>query len=152
MFNKKPAGEVIKVQPKFIVLIIILITSIFGLFIYLSAKQARNYVAADFRTAIKPTVVNGKSEFGSLRGALFYEENNFIDKAAPLIGNNPVDNKLWESHGPAIDLNNERHQYTLGNLKLPFAISKEASSDTLVVKKDNITFKFKLDARESSVQ
>lgn len=145
--DKKPSGEIIKVHPKLIVLFIVLVISLFGLFIYLSNKQAGKYKSADFNTEIKPTEVNRKEVFGSLRGALFYKKNWFIDKGALLVGNNPVDKKLWDSYGPAIDLNSEPHHYTLGDLKLPFIVSKQANSDIILVKKDSLTFKFKLEAK-----
>lgn len=137
--------SLIKIPEKILVIVLISMAGLFGFAVYMSWKSAEKYVEAGFATEIKPVMVDGKKHFGSLRASIFYEENKFINSSAELVGNNPVDKELWDSHGPVVDLNNLPHQYTIGDMALPYMISKQANNDTIVVIKNNIKFRFKLD-------
>jgi len=125
-----------------IAIMIIVIVSLFGFFIYISNESAAKYLEADCKTEIKPTEFDGSVTNGSLRGGLFYEKNKFLSTSAKLIDKNPIDKKLWDSHGPLFDFDNNPHHYTLDDLSFPYILSKQSDNDTIVVIKNGITLKF----------
>jgi hypothetical protein len=141
MVNK----NLIKLPKSAIVIIVVAIVSLFVLIVCISNKSTAKYIEADFNTEIKPTELNGSETYGILRGGLFYEKNKFLSTSAKFIFNNSIDKNIWESHGPLIDFNNNPHHYTLDDLSLPYIISKQADSDTIIVIKNGIPLKFTMD-------
>jgi hypothetical protein len=50
----------------------------------------------------------------------------------------------WATHGPIIDFDTIPHQYTLGDLAIPYELSKKENCDTIVVYKDDYQLRFLL--------
>lgn len=129
----------IKLNPKIVISIIAFVVLGFLTLILISKYQVSKYFIANYETEITTVMVNG--EFGGGRGGIGYKKNHFISTSAILIENKAGYNK-WENNGPIIDFNSEPHAYTLYDLALPYTISKNANSDTLIIEKEGHVLKF----------
>ncbi|MDY0336147.1 MAG: hypothetical protein RBR47_14430 [Bacteroidales bacterium] len=102
--------------------------------IILTNHQAGKYVKLNHQMRIDSTLITGNEKYGALRGAVFYKKEHFISTSAKLLSN-PCNYDIWKSHGPLIDFNNEPHNYTLDDLRLPYIVFKASNNDTLFVEK-----------------
>ena len=130
-------------KPVFVFFIIAFVVIGFITLVQLHNKQANKYIKLNSQMKIDSTRITGNEKYGMLRGAVFYKKEYFIGKSAKLIENNCEFNS-WESNGPIIDLNSKPHDYTLGDLGLPYIVYKKANTDTLNVVKDGFNLKFLL--------
>lgn len=104
----------------------------------------RDYKAAGLNTEIKPVVIEGTEEWGYLRGAVFYNKNNFIHGGTIFISSTCNDSTLSKFHIQKRTLENNDHapRFYLYELGYPYQLSKKRNTDTIVIKKEDCLLKF----------
>ena len=88
---------------------------------------------------VEPVVINDIDS-----RAYYHINDSLVIASGSRLVHAPDDFNDWSDRGILIDLNNEPHEYTLGDLEVPFTLSKEAGSDTIVINKGENTLKFLL--------
>lgn len=116
------------------------------LFILYLSRDTKEYRIVKYEDAIAPISLNGTERFGYLRGSVFYSKNRFIGGDEVLIGARCKENELMKFNINSKTLKTVSHDsfYRLSDINSPFIISKKANNDTIVVKKDDCIFYFKL--------
>ncbi len=128
--------ELIKVPPKIIGLIIIfLITFFIGLIIY--PYEQPNVVG--YNTKVKLVIIDAPQR----GGGIFINDSLVISSGCKLLYQ-PQSFAGWATHGPIIDFDTIPHQYTLGDLAVPYELSKKENCDTILVNKDGHELRFLL--------
>jgi hypothetical protein len=135
------SDRTIKVSKAYAIVGISMVILGFAAAIYLSSKAAESNVGTCKETDIPQILLTGDEVFGSLRGGVFYKKDHYISTSAILVKN---ENNFhdWVSNGPIIDFDAIPHQYRLGDLGLPYKVSKLANSDTIVIVKEEFKLKF----------
>jgi hypothetical protein len=139
--------EIIKVPVRMLIIIIILIIIFFSMVILVGNRKMKNYVEATLSTEIPLTQITLHKGYGYLRGAVFYNENNYINTSARFIGGNAFDKNIWKSNGPIVDFDTIPYEYTLDDLEFPYYLYKRKNSDTINVIKDGSDLRFLITKR-----
>lgn len=135
--------EIIKLPVRIVIVIIIIILTIFSIVILINTKELRNYAEASITTEIPLTQITKYNNYGYLRGTVFFNESNYINSSARLIGDNTFKD-IWRSNGPIVDFDTIPYEYTLDDLEMPFYLYKRKNSDTIHVTKDGYNLMFLL--------
>ena len=112
------------------------------LFIYFAKKDKNkwsNVTTITYGMEIEPIIINRYNDRGSI-----YINKSLVINSRCLSINQPTGFKGWVSHGPIIDFNNKPHVYRLGDLEVPYLLSKKQNCDTIFVKKDEFKLMFLL--------
>jgi hypothetical protein len=133
----KEKRESIKVPTVVITIIVTLLISFFVGLMLIPYKQP--YIVR-FGTEVKQTEIDVIPN----RGGIFINDTLVINSSAELISENPDCSRIWRSHGPIIDFDTIPHQYTLGDMSIPYELSKNENCDTIIIKKDGYELKFLL--------
>lgn len=130
--------ELIKFPTKVIIVIVILILGLFLTLIVLSELSPRA-TSVTHLTELKSVLITLPQN----RGAIYISDSLYIPSSSILLHKPDGFNK-WSSTGPIMDFDTIPNIQTLGDLAVPYYLSKEKDNDTIVANKDGDTLFFLL--------
>lgn len=127
------------IKPVWIVLIIAIQIILFTLSIRHSRNNSSNLETVNKDTRIPPTKITRYSN----RGAIYINDTLILYSNCPVISS-PKRFKQWTNTGPIVDFDTSAYTYKLEDLAIPYVLSKEKNSDTIIVSKNNMKLEFLL--------
>lgn len=134
----KQKRDLIKV-PKKIIIAIVLLFVFFFIGLIIIGNLIKMPIEVDYSTGISRSLINAPQN----RGGIFINDTLVVNSGCSLLYQTD-DFHGWATHGPIIDFDTIPHQYTLGDLAVPYELSKKENCDTIIVYKDSYELRFLL--------
>lgn len=128
--------DLIKVPDKVIVAIVLLLV-LFFIGLVIIGNLTKMPIEVDYSTEISRVFI----ETPQNRGGILIKDTLVVNSGCRLLFQ-INDFQGWATHGPIIDFDTIPHQYTLGDLAVPYELSKKENCDTIFVYKDGYELRF----------